>query len=238
MKMLMRKLFASLLLVGCARSVGPGDDPGFDLRGGADAAAADLASVDLTVSPTPDLRPPEDLAAPDLRADLSTDDGPPGAVPRVNEVAPGLAGVAADEFVELIGGAADLDLKSWSLRYQSAAGSEQILLNFGSLTLPRGGYVLVAAAGGTYEGMADVTFLPGGQGRLAKAGGAVGLFDGLGQKVDALSWGTAAGSYVEGAPAAAPDDKSCSRLPDGADTNNNAADARTGTVTPRAKNQP
>lgn len=193
------------------------------------AAAPDLATPepDLSTITEPDLSPTPDLSETPIPYDY----------PRVNEVAPGVAGVAIDEFVELHGGNKDTPLLGYSLRYQSANGTEASLFTFGDVTLPRGGYLLVAPDTGRYTAAAVGTYAGAGTGRLAAGGGAVGLVDAAGKRIDSLAWGTATGSYVEAKVGAAPGDQSLSRLPNGVDTNNNFNDARAAAPTPKAENR-
>ena len=76
---------------------------------------------------------------------------------------------------------------------------------------------------------------------MASAGGGVGLRSAAGQLVDSVGYGSGTTNiFVEGAPAAAPTPGgSISRLPDGHDSNNNAADfSSLPPVTPGAVNHP
>lgn len=80
--------------------------------------------------------------------------------------------------------------------------------------------------GAAYVGAADQSFSAG----LASSGGGIGLRDPQGNLVDSISHGSGmANGFVEGAPAPAPPTSqspgsSISRIPDGRDTNDNAAD--------------
>src|SRR5581483_12300667 len=101
-----------LLFAGCATAAS-GDDvtdtggppPGRELgAGGGD----DLSrGGDLGQTPGADLAASPDLSAQDLGP------APAYAYPRVNEVVPGAAGVAVDEYVEIIGADHDIALKGW-----------------------------------------------------------------------------------------------------------------------------
>lgn len=220
-----------LPLGGCAAFVpDPGDPVTMDQRAPLpdEGSPQDLrAVVDLSA---PDLRPaPPDLMGLDLSGRYS--------YVRINEVAPGAAGVAADEYIELAGGAADTPLKDFKLSYQSSTGGLVTLLTFGDVTLPKGGYLLVAATGTRFAGMADATFSAGASGRLARDGGAVGLISASGVRVDSLAWGTTTRDYVEGKAAPAPGDLGLSRYPDGLDTDQNDGDAHVAPLTPKAPNQ-
>jgi hypothetical protein len=74
---------------------------------------------------------------------------------------------------------------------------------------------------------------------LAGTGGGVGVRDGSGALVDSVGYGTATNALVEGtAVAAPPAGSAAARIPDGTDTNNNAADFTvTATPTPKASNK-
>ena len=90
----------------------------------------------------------------------------------------------------------------------------------------------------TAQWRADESFSAG----LAATGGAAGLRDATGALVDGVGWGTATNAFVEGSPAPAPPATSAPgssivRLPDGHDTNANAADFTiSSTATPKAAN--
>jgi hypothetical protein len=92
-------------------------------------------------------------------------------------------------------------------------------------TIAPGGFYLFG--GGAYAGTShpDQSFSAG----LAATGGGVALRNGAGDAVDSVGWGTAANAFVEAhaapaPPATAPPGSSIARLPDGHDTNDNAAD--------------
>jgi hypothetical protein len=163
------------------------------------------------------------------RATFTCMPGPSGAaVVRINEVATGTTVSAGDEFVELVNtGSAGADLSAFKLAYRSAAGSSDVVLATvpSGTTLAPGGFYLFG--GGAYAGArhADQTFAGG----LAATGGGVGLRDAGGTLVDSIGWGTATNAFVEGhaaaaPPATAPPGASDVRLPNGHDTNDNAAD--------------
>jgi hypothetical protein len=163
------------------------------------------------------------------------------AVIRLNEVATGTTGSAADEFVELSNtGTAPADIGGWKVVYRSAAGTSDtslVTIPTGT-TLPRGGFYLVGGAAYAGAQPADQSFSTG----LAATGGAVGVRDDSGTLVDSTGWGTATNALVEGTPPPAPPatvapGSSLARIPDGRDTNSNSADfAVTSTATPRASN--
>jgi hypothetical protein len=159
--------------------------------------------------------------------------GPPAV--RINEIQTGTATSAADEFVELVNtGTAPADVGGWKVVYRSATGTSDTTLATipAETTLAPGAFYLLG--GGAYDGAAPAaqTFSAG----LAGTGGAVGLRDGSETLVDGAGWGTAANALVEGSPAPAPPatstpGSSIERIPDGRDSDANAADF---TVTPSA----
>jgi hypothetical protein len=166
---------------------------------------------------------------------------PPTTTIRVNEVSTGTTGAAADEFVELYNsGATAVDVGGWKVVYRSAAGTSDTTL----ATIPTGtsiaagGFYLLGGGGYAGAATADQSFAAG----LASTGGAVGVRDGTGALVDGAGWGTATNALVEGSaapapPATASPGSSIARLPDGHDTDSNAADFTvTSTATPRAPN--
>src|SRR2546430_421357 len=98
----------------------------------------------------------------------------------------------------------------------ATAGTDEDLAADGTTdlaALPARRSRVISGSGSAYAASADHLYTSAGSGRLGPAGGAVGLFNGL-TKIDSMGWGSAAGSYVEGAAAAAPGGQGCSRLPD------------------------
>jgi hypothetical protein len=167
--------------------------------------------------------------------------GTSGSV-RVNEIQTATATSASDEFVELVNsGTTDVDLSGWKVVYRSAAGTSDTTLATipAGTTLAAGAFYLLG--GSNYAGAkpADQSFSTG----LAGTGGAVGVRDASGTLVDGAGWGTATNALVEGTAAAAPPataapGSSIVRIPDGRDTNANAADfAVSATATPKAANR-
>jgi len=159
----------------------------------------------------------------------------------VNEVSTGVDGAASNEFVELVNtGTTAASVGGWKIVYRSAAGTSDVTLATlaDGATIPAGGFLL--AGGGGYVGppAADATFATS----LAATGGAVGVRDADGALLDSVGWGTASNALVEGTPGPAPPTtaapgSSIVRLPDGHDTNANAADFTvSSTPTPRAAN--
>ena len=173
----------------------------------------------------------------------SVSGGPgPGSTIRVNEVMTGLTGAAANEFVELVNaGTEPADVGGYRVVYRSAAGTSDTLLAAvpaGTIIAPGGHYLL---GGGSYAGPVapDQSF---GIGLAATAGG-VGVRNPDGALLDSVGWGTTvANGFVEGNPAPAPPTtaspgSSIGRMPDGADSNDNAADFDvSATPTPRGTN--
>ncbi|MEI8105618.1 MAG: lamin tail domain-containing protein [Actinomycetes bacterium] len=164
----------------------------------------------------------------------------PGKV-RINEVATGTSGAAADEFVEISNsGGTSVDIGGWKIVYRSASGTSDVTLVTipTGVTLAPGGYYL--GGGSAYAGAqtADQSFSTG----LAATGGAVGLRDGSAALIDGVGWGTATNALVESGsapapPATASPGSSLVRLPDGHDTDDNAVDfSVSATPTPRAAN--
>src|SRR5262245_46925438 len=146
----------------------------------------------------------------------------------VSEVQTGGAS-ASDEFVEVANqGAAVVDLGGLELVYVTASG--MTVTRKASWTTPAmlepGRRVLVANSAGIYTAIADATY----SGGLAATGGAMVLRVIGGSPIDAVGWGDAVNSFVEGSAAAAPSaGSSLERRPgsaagNGTDTNANAAD--------------
>ena len=146
-----------------------------------------------------------------------------GPVLRINEVMTASPISAASEFVEIVNtGGVRADLAGWRLVYRSAAGtSEETLAAVpqGASLDPGARYVF---GGTTFWGPANQTYNSG----LASGAGGVGLRTPSGQLVDSIGYGSGATNiFVEGAPAGAPvPGASIARLPDGHDSNYNAAD--------------
>ena len=127
------------------------------------------------------------------------------------------------------------NLTGSTLVYRSAAGiTDGVII---SLTKPiaAGGYYLVAGPTFPDAGAPDQSY---GSGKLAAAGGGVGLRDGAQLLVDSVGYGTATNAFIEGAAAPAPPNgESIARTPNGADSNHNDVDfAVAATPTPRAAN--
>jgi hypothetical protein len=147
---------------------------------------------------------------------------------RLNEVATGTSGSGADEFVELVNpGATAAAVGGFRLAYRSSTGTSDVLLATipADTTIAPGGFYLFGGSAYAGTSHADQSFSAG----LAATGGGVALRNGAGDGVDSVAWGTATNAFVEAhaapaPPATASPGSSIARLPDGHDTNDNAAD--------------
>lgn len=138
---------------------------------------------------------------------------------------------ASDEMVELYNpGATALPTEGLELIYVTASGAtitRKASWAAGSPQIPAGAHLLIANEAGVYAAIADLTYANG----LAATGGSLALrVLGASSAVDAVGWGTAVSSWLEGSPVAAPAaGHSIERLPGGAagstqDTDQNALD--------------
>src|SRR5262249_38081428 len=107
---------------------------------------------------------------------------------------------------------------------------------FSSETVAAGTYLVYSGTG--FTGPSDGALLSG-----VAADGAVGLRDASGVLIDSVAWGGAAGGFAEGGSAAPypptvnSPGNSDARIPNGADSDNNAHDFQVATTpTPRAPN--
>jgi len=155
---------------------------------------------------------------------------------KINEVQTGGA-TALDEFVELYNTCPDLavDLTGYTLVYRSGAGTT----DFVRVSFTGGGFLAgkpyFVCANSGYAGAADARYADG----LADSGGGLALRDPRGAVVDSVGWGDASNAFVEETAATAPPaGQSISRVPDGHDTDDNAADfvVRAPATTPGAPN--
>ncbi len=147
---------------------------------------------------------------------------------RVNELMTGSTGAAANEFVEIVNtGTAAADIGGFRLAYRSGAGTSDVTLATipAGTTLAAGGFYLFG--GSAYAGTRapDQSF----SAAIAATAGGVALRDSAGAVVDSVGYGDAVNAFVEGHAASAPPatatpGSSAIRLPDGHDTNDNAAD--------------
>lgn len=159
----------------------------------------------------------------------------------VNELMTGVTGAASNEFVEIANtGTAAADLSGWKLVYRSAAGTSDVVLATvaDGTSLAPGDFFLFGGAAYAGGPAPDQSFSTS----IAATGGGVGLRDAAGDLVDSVGWGTATNAFVEGTVAAAPPTTeapgtSTGRVPDGDDTNDNAADfVLDDSPTPKAAN--
>jgi len=168
------------------------------------------------------------LAVPLGLARVSAADGPDHLV--LSEVVTGGAS-ASDELIELYNPSASaLPLEGLEVIYASASGatvSRRAAWSLGAPEVPAGGHVLLANEAGIFAAIADVTYASG----MAATGGSVAIrIQGAATAIDAVGWGTATGTWLEGTPAVvAAAGSSIERLPGGAlgstvDTDDNAAD--------------
>jgi hypothetical protein len=160
---------------------------------------------------------------------------------RVNEFMTGSTGAASNEFVELVNaGTAAVNVAGYKVAYRSAAGTSDTTLATipDGTTIPAGGFYLLAGSGYLGSHAPDQTF----SASLAATGGGLAVRDGAGAILDSVGYGEATNAFVEGHPAAAPPataapGSSADRIPDGHDTNDNAADfSVSATPSPGASN--
>ena len=154
----------------------------------------------------------------------------------VSEVVTGGAS-ASDEFIEIYNPTAGaLPLEGLELIYVTASGatiSRRTAWDLGAQTLGPGRHLLVANELGAYAGIADALYATG----MAATGGSVAIrIQGASSAVDAVGWGSAASTWLEGQPAPAPAaGSSLERLPGGAfgstvDSDDNLSDVVVRTV--------
>src|SRR5688572_1043555 len=138
---------------------------------------------------------------------------------------------ASDELIEVYNpSGAALPLEGLELVYVSASGatvSRRAAWAVGAPEVPPGGHVLVANELGVFASIADAVYASG----MASTGGSVAIrIQGAATAIDAVGWGTAASTWLEGLAAPAPAaGASLERLPGGPsgstiDTDDNAAD--------------
>jgi hypothetical protein len=160
---------------------------------------------------------------------------------KVNELSTGVSGAATNEFVELANaGASATGIGGLKVVYRSATGTSDTTLATvpAGTTLAAGAFYLLGGSG--YAGLAQAD-QPFGT-AIAATGGSIGVRKPDGSLFDAVAYGTAANGLGEGEPAPAPPatatpGSSAVRLPDGRDSENNAADfSITAVPTPKAAN--
>ncbi len=148
----------------------------------------------------------------------------------ISEVVTGGAS-ASDELIEIYNPAdSALPLEGLELVYVTASGatvSRRAAWELAAPLMPPGSHLLIANEAGVYAPIADATYASG----IAASGGSVALrIQGALTAVDAVGWGTATSTWIEGSAVPAPAvGASIERLPGGAlgstvDTNDNAAD--------------
>jgi hypothetical protein len=148
----------------------------------------------------------------------------------ISEVVTGGAS-ASDELIELYNPSGEaLPLEGLELVYVTASGatiSRRAAWSLGADSLPAGAHLLVANELGVFAPIADALYSSG----MAATGGSVALrIQGAATAIDAVGWGTATSTWLEGTPAPASSaGASLERRPGGeagstADTDDNAAD--------------
>ena len=160
---------------------------------------------------------------------------------RVNEFMTGSTGAASNEFVELVNaGTTAADVGGFKVAYRSSAGTSDITLATipSGTSIPAGGFYLLGGSGYLGTHVPNQTF----SGSIAATGGGVAVRDSTGSILDSVGFGDTTNAFVEGHPTTAPPataapGSSSGRIPDGHDTNDNAADfSVSATPTPGAAN--
>lgn len=147
---------------------------------------------------------------------------------RVNELMTGSTGAASNEFVELFNaGSSAADVGGFKVAYRSSAGTSDITLVTipAGTNIPAGGFYLLGGSGYLGSHAADQSF----SASLASTGGGIAVRDATGGILDSVGYGDTTNAFVEAHPTTAPPTtaapgSSSGRIPDGHDTNDNAAD--------------
>jgi len=147
---------------------------------------------------------------------------------RVNELMTGSAGAASNEFVELFNaGSSSADVGGFKVAYRSSAGTSDITLVTipAGTSIPAGGFYLLGGSGYLGSHTADQSF----SASLASTGGGIAVRDATGGILDSVGYGDTTNAFVEAhattaPPTTAAPGSSSGRIPDGHDTNDNAAD--------------
>jgi hypothetical protein len=147
---------------------------------------------------------------------------------RVNEFMTGSTGAASNEFVELVNAdSSPADVSGFKVAYRSSAGTSDTTLATipAGTTIPAGGFYLLGGSGYLGSHAANQSF----SASLASTGGGLAVRDTTGSILDSVGYGDTTNAFVEGHPATAPPataapGSSSGRIPDGHDTNDNAAD--------------
>ncbi len=181
-------------------------------------------------------------ARPDAAPDVVVGDADPGCTGPVviNEVQTYGAGGGTDEFVELLNtGTCEVSLSGWQISYRSSSGaSASTIHRFTATDSLRPGNYFVAGGSGYMVGAMIPRLISG----VADAS-SVALLDPMGRVVDSVAFGSVTLPHPYAEPNAGPAAThramvvmSVGRVPNGQDTNNNAADFRDGTPSPGAPN--
>ena len=147
---------------------------------------------------------------------------------RVNELMTGSTGAASNEFVELFNaGSSAADVGGFKVAYRSSAGTSDISLATipAGTSIPAGGFYLLGGSGYLGSHAADQSFSTS----LASTGGGIAVRDSGGAILDSVGYGDTTNAFVEAhattaPPTTAAPGSSSGRIPDGHDTNDNAAD--------------
>jgi Lamin Tail Domain/Collagen triple helix repeat (20 copies) len=147
---------------------------------------------------------------------------------RVNEVMTGSTGAASNEFVELFNaGSSAADVGGFKVAYRSSAGTSDITLVTipAGTSIPAGGFYLLGGSGYLGSHAADQSF----SASIASTGGGIAVRDTTGGILDSVGYGDTTNAFVEAHATTAPPTttapgSSSGRIPDGHDTNDNAAD--------------
>ena len=147
---------------------------------------------------------------------------------RVNELMTGSTSAASNEFVELFNaGSSAADVGGFKVAYRSSAGTSDITLVTipAGTNIPAGGFYLLGGSGYLGSHAADQSF----SASLASTGGGIAVRDATGGILDSVGYGDTTNAFVEAHPTTAPPTtaapgSSSGRIPDGHDTNDNAAD--------------
>ncbi|MDX6505392.1 MAG: trimeric autotransporter adhesin [Gaiellaceae bacterium] len=160
---------------------------------------------------------------------------------RVNEFMTGSAGAASNEFVELVNaGSSAADVSGFKVAYRSSAGTSDTTLATipAGTSIPAGGFYLLGGSGYLGSHAPNQSF----SASLASTGGGLAVRDTTGSILDSVGYGETTNAFVEAHPVTAPPTSaapgsSSGRIPDGHDTNDNAADFSVSTSpTPGASN--
>jgi Lamin Tail Domain len=220
--------------------------PGVDLLVAPGADLSSTSRADLAAATRADL-----ASASGMRADLAV---PPGADLSsggacgvvINELLLSVQSDPSNEYVELFNTCeTDLSLMRWKLvsrsaaNNQSSANGDTLLVNDLNKTILARGFLMF---GHSQPMVASDGVMANG---LSETAGGVALVDPNGSIVDSVAYGpvVATHNFIEGMPALVPPvapapGNSLVRLPDGRDSDDNAADFSVSTKpTPRAANQ-